>query len=98
MGPRQSRAQSKRFGCSRWWRCDGIRRLKREVLGNGSRAGSAAKWAVLEMIVAPHVVVHVVRRHGCLHAHGTDLEQERRAVRRHEADGNVGTKQKQRQQ
>jgi hypothetical protein len=98
MGSWQPRAQSKGFGCSRRRGGDGIRGLKCDELRNGSRAGSAAKRAILEMAVASHVVVHVMRRHGCLDSHRTDLQQERSAARRHEADRNVGPKQEQRQQ
>jgi hypothetical protein len=73
MGSWEQCDQSKRFGCGRWRGRDGIRRLKCDELGNGSRAGSAAKWAVLEMVVASHLVVHVMRRHGRLDSHRTDL-------------------------
>ena len=70
---------------------------KIDVMGNRTCGGRAAKGAQLELCMRSCVIMraHVVMqgrhaRHG-----GTQFQREGNAVRRHEARGNISTKQEQ---
>ena len=60
---------------------------------NRSGAGNAAKWAQFKLRMRSGVVMLMGRHSRC--DGGTQLQRERYAVRRHEAGGHIGTKQKQ---
>ena len=76
---------------------DARRRLRRDEMREGSGSRRTSKRAVLEIGVRAHVMMRMVRRHWRLQACRTDFQQKWHAGRRHEANGDVGTKQEQRQ-
>src|ERR1700722_9003721 len=90
-------AQPQGFECDQGLRNDGRRRFKGDDVGNRSRAGSAAEWAVLEMTVRSRMVMPRMLGHRHLVGRGTQFQQKRRAARRHEANRYIGAKQQGRQ-
>jgi hypothetical protein len=91
-------AQTQRFEGGEGLRNDGRRRRKGDDVSNRTGRGSTAKRTVLEMSVGSRMVVSVMRRHLRLRSGGTQFQQKRSAARRHEADGDIGTKQEHHQQ
>jgi len=77
---------------------DGRRRFKSGDVSDRRGGWSAAERTVLEMSVRPGVVVRLMPGHLRRVSRRTRLQQKRRAARRHEACGNVGSKQQHRQQ
>jgi hypothetical protein len=91
-------AEAQRFERDEGLRSDGRRWCKGHDVGNRSGGRSTTERAVLEMSVGSRVVVPMMRRHLRLVSGGTHFEQKRRTARRHETDGDVGTKQQDHQQ
>ena len=93
MSPSESYAVVQRFEGDDGLRNDGRRRCKCDDVSKRTGGGRAAKRAVLEMTMRSRVLVRMMRRHrhgsGC----GTQHHPERRAARRHKANGNIGPKQ-----
>jgi hypothetical protein len=91
-------AQTRRFERGEGLRDDGSRRRKGDDVSNRTGRGSTAKRTVFEMSVDSRMMVSVMRRHRRLVSGGTQFQQKRSAARRHEADGDIGTKQEDHQQ
>jgi hypothetical protein len=85
--------QSQGLECDKGLRNDGRRRFKGNDVRNRPRGGGAAEWAVLEMTVRSRMVMPRVRGHRHWIGGGTQLQQKRRAARRHEANRHIGAKQ-----
>ena len=98
MSAREIDAQSQGFERDEGLRNDGRRRRKGHDVSNRTGGGSTAKRAVLEMGVCSRMMVPMMRRHRRLVRGGTHFQQKRRAARRHEADGYIGTEQEDHQQ
>jgi hypothetical protein len=86
-------AQSQGLERDEGLRNDGRRGRKGDDMSNRTRRRRAAERAVLEVRMRSRMVMPGMRGHRHLIGRGTQLQQKRRAVGRHEADRNIGSKQ-----
>jgi len=94
----QSCVQSQGFVCGHGLGEQLTGRFKIDEMRNRPRGWSAAKRAILKMIMSTRVMVEMMREHLCRESHGTYVQHKGRATPRHKADGHVSSKKEHGQQ
>ena len=88
----ESCVQSQGFVCNHGLGDDLTGRFKVDEMRDRPRSGSAAKRAILKMIVDTRVMVEMMREHLRRESYGTYVQHKGCTARGHKADGHVSSK------
>ena len=94
----ESCVQSQRFACKHGLGDELTGRFKVDEMRDRPRSGSAAKRAILKMIVNTRMMVKMMREHLRRESYGTYVQHKGRTAAGHKADGHVSSKKEHGQQ